>query len=184
MLQGMYSGEALDIAESGKLERYQQARLENEESSLSKPWKNVVARTWNTIMQASTDDEDELCVEIDLLTGQLQDLDAIFQTHFGKHARFFMTSSSSWRSIVPTYVDALTKYADNLAQQPGRGNVVKTIREALPDKMTWVMTDHGALHFAPAMPLMTRSTVAVVCDSLRDIGLAIYEVSHRIVYTI
>ena len=43
--------------------------------------------------------------------------------------------------------------------------------------MEWVNLDHGRLHFAPPFPLMTRSVVTGVADSLRDVNLAIYEVS-------
>ena len=116
-------------------------------------------------------------IEIEMLTGQLQELDDIFVTHFSKGARFFMTLSPSWTSMLLMYVEALGKYADVMAQQPGGLPLLKKIRQGLPEKLEWVMMNHGDLHMAPAFPLMTKSVVTIIADSLRSIGLAVSEVS-------
>jgi hypothetical protein len=184
VLQGIYSEARLDLSEGGQLEKYREDVATLDKGGLEKRWKNSVGRSWNGLMQSGVDrEQEEVDIEIEMLTGQLQDLDDIFLTHFSQSGRYFMTASSSWSSVVPMYVEALGKYADEMAQQPGGPPLLKKIRGGLPDKMTWVMMDHGKLHIAPPFPLMTRSAVAVVADSLRDIGLAIYEVSVRFILT-
>lgn len=178
VLQGIFTENLLDIAEGGKLENYRAEILKGDEGAVEKRFKNEVVRSWNGIIQsAESKDREEIEIEIEMLTGQLQELDDIFVTHFSKGARFFMTSSSSWTSMIPMYVEALSKYADEMAQQPGGPPLLKKIRQGLPEKLAWVMTNHRSLHMAPAFPLMTRSVVAIIADSLRDIGLAISEVS-------
>lgn len=176
VLQGIFGEEGLEISEMKRLEEYREAVEEDVGGTTMKKFKNVVARTWNRILMGEGNGEEKE-VGVDLLTSQLTHLDDIFMTHFGKQARLFMTTSSSWTSIMPTYIEALVKHGDDLAQQPGQGDTLTTICDGLSEKMAWVMMDHGLLHFAPVMPLMTRSTVAMVAESLRDVGLAIYEVS-------
>ena len=184
MLQGIYSENRLDIAEDGNLKKYRQELSKMDDEEVEGPWKNSVIRSWNGIIQSGADqDKEEMDIVVEMLTTELQELEEMFVTHFGKSGRFFMTSSSTWTSLIPMYVKALDKYADEMAQRPGGPPLLQKIRRGLPEKMQWVMMNHGRLHMAPPFPLMTRSTVAAVADSLRDIGLAIYEVScgfHRI----
>ena len=112
-----------------------------------------------------------------MLTTQLQALDDIFVTHFGKLSRYFMTSSRSWTEVMPLYENALNKYSNGMAQQATGPPMLKKIQDCLPEKMKWVMMGHGDLRDVPVFPLMTKSVVAMVTDSLQEIELALYEVS-------
>ena len=75
------------------------------------------------------------------------------------------------------YADALGKYVDDLAQQPGGSPWMKKFRNELPDKVRFTMLDHKSLHIAPPFPLMSVSALGMTVDTLKDISLAIYEVS-------
>jgi hypothetical protein len=183
VLQGIFTENPLDIVEGGNLTNYCAELLKGDDGAAEKQFKNEVVRSWNGIIQsAESKDREEMEMEIQMLTDQLQELDDIFVTHFSKVVRFFMTSSTSWTSMIPMYVEALGKYADEMAQQPGGPPLLKKIRQGLPEKLAWVMTNHRSLHMAPAFPLMTKSVVSIVADSLLDIGLAVYEVSGHPFY--
>jgi hypothetical protein len=178
MLQGIYTDTRLDMAESGQLAKYRADALKLDETEIEERWKNGVIRSWNGIVRSGAEKEqDELDIEIEMLSGQLEKLDEIFMEHFEKVGKFFLTTSTAWTKVMPLYAKSLQAYADDLSQAPGGTPMVKKIREALPDKMRWVMMDHGNLQVAPVMPLMTRSVVALVVDSLRAMALALYEVS-------
>jgi hypothetical protein len=177
VLQGLFSVNPLEITEGGKLDAYQGDLSKLDEGAMDRQWRNHVVRTWNGIQQSMEDDAEETEVGMRLMTEQLSELDAIFVTHFSTSVRFFMTSSSSWTSLMPMYVEALGKYADEIAQQPAGTPWMKKFRQGLPEKIRFVMLNHKRLHFAPPLPLMTRSVVGVIADSLKEISLAIYEVS-------
>jgi hypothetical protein len=178
VLKGLFSSDPLDIHQEGKFDQYVEAQRHGDVKVLEESWKNIVGRTWNTLFSPSSQArEEEQRIETAALTGQLRSLDAIFETHFGKNTRYFMTSATSWTSVLPTYVRALKKFADDLAQQPGRGTAIGKIYEMLPAKIKWVTMDHGRLHVPPPFPLMTQRTVGVIAESLKDIKLALYEVS-------
>jgi hypothetical protein len=178
VLQGIYTDARLDIAESGQLGKYRADLLTESEACIEERWKNPVIRSWNGIVRSGVGKErEELEIEIEMMKGQLDKLDDIFTEHFEKVGKFFMTRSSSWTKVMPLYAKSLQAYADDLSQETGGTPMLKKIREALPDKMGWVMMDHGSLQVAPSMPLMTRSVVDLVANSLRAIGLAVYEVS-------
>jgi hypothetical protein len=181
LIQGLFSVTPLELAEGGHFQTYRTdiGKLDNE--AMERTWKNRVGRSWNTIQQSVLEDAEERQVARTLVTQQLQELDAIFVTHFSKCSRFFMTSSASWTSLMPMYVEALGKYADDMAQQPGGTPWLKKCRTELPDKMRFVMLDHKTLHVAPPLPLMSSSVVGVMVDSLKDVATAIYEVSCNIV---
>ena len=128
VLQGIYNENRLDIAEDSDLKKYHQELLKTDEEEIERPWKNSVIRSWNGIIQSGADkDREEMDIVVEMLTTELQELDEMFVTHFGKSGRFFMTSSSTWTSLIPMYVEALDKYADETAQQPGRPPLLQKI---------------------------------------------------------
>lgn len=92
-----------------------------------------------------------------------------------------MTSLTSWTSVIPMYVEALGKYTDETAQQPGGLPLLKKIHQGHPEKIAWVMMNHHSLHKLAAFLMMTRSIVAIIADTLWDITLAIYEVGEGLV---
>ena len=178
VLQGLYGVNALEIAESRKLDRYREDLATMDDGTMERPWKNEVVRSWNGLLQSGgAEEREEREVEMTVMGEQLGELDQILITHFSKCGQSFMTSSTSWTGMMPIYIEALRKYADQMAQQPGGTRWVKQIRQGLPEKVQFVMMDHRALHMAPPMPLMTRTTIALVADTLKDITLALYEVS-------
>jgi hypothetical protein len=79
----------LDITEGGKLATYRAELLKGDESAVEKRFKNAVVRLWNGILQsAGSKDREEMDIKIKMLTGQLQELDYIFDTHFSKGSQF------------------------------------------------------------------------------------------------
>ena len=149
-----------------------------DEAEIKERWKNNIIRSWNGIVCSGAEKEqEEVEIEIEMLTGQLDKLDEIFREHFEKVGKFFMMRSTSWMKVMPLYVKLLQVYADDLLQATGGTPMLKRIREVLPNKMLWVMMDHRGLQVTPSMPLMTWTIVELVVDSLQAIVLAMYEVS-------
>jgi hypothetical protein len=114
------------------------------------------------------------------IVSQLEEWNNIFNTHFAKSGKYFMTNMSEWQEMWSMYVEAMERHADALAQCPGGDATIMSIVEQLRNKMQFITMDHQDFHIAPPFPIVTRSVVPMLVESLKEISGALHEVRAHI----
>jgi hypothetical protein len=112
-----------------------------------------------------------------MIVSEMEVLDQIFATHFGGITKYFMTSTSEWREGWRMYVEALERHAEGLAQRPEENGMHTRMFEKLSSKVRFCTMDHDGLYLAPPFPLMTKSVIPCITNSLKEISGGLYEVS-------
>jgi hypothetical protein len=143
----------------------------HERSAVDKTWKNIVRRSWNALMKP-----ENATVAKGLMLSEMEALDGIFTTHFKDIGGYFMTRSTEWTSVWPAYVEAITRQADTVAERPDLDTSVKEVRERLPGKVRFALTNHAGLHVAPPLPLITKSVIPAMVQALSEVETALSEV--------
>lgn len=70
----------LNICEGGNLDNYHAKLLRGDEGAIEKQFKNEVIQSWNGIIQCKeSKDPEKMEMEMEMLTGQLQELTPILQ---------------------------------------------------------------------------------------------------------
>jgi hypothetical protein len=179
-LKGLYSDTICGLADDEAMRKYDSDRKDKDkkEDDISRVWKNTVKRSWNGILQLK-----DTSMATELLFSQMDVLDGIFKTHFETIGSKFMTGTDGWKEQWSDYIDAVLRYADNVAQQPEADATVLKIREQLAGKMRFVLTDHGSLYAVPVFPLVTRSVVPLMVKTIDEIENALLEVSYMCAYS-
>jgi hypothetical protein len=175
VVKGLYREMRWEMAEQGQQERYLSDRAKDNNAGEMTSWKNIVRRSWNTLLDVGGTSIGEEVREF--VVAELDELDKIFQTHFGKESKAFMTSTPEWKDIWGMYVKAVERYAEELAQRSGGNASTMRLREQMESKVKFVLTDNGELHLAPPFPLITRSVVPMLRQALKEVSGALYEVS-------
>jgi hypothetical protein len=138
-------------------------------------WKNTVIKSWNVVMEPKPD-----AYAKGLLMKQMDEYDEMFRMHFSQNDPLFMTGAASWQKELTVYITALRRHADVVAQQPETNKSVTHVREALPGRLRFTTTDHTDIRIGPIFPILTKSVIPVMVDSLNSIEKALQEVSVNI----
>jgi hypothetical protein len=133
-------------------------------------------RSWNGLYEASKMDMDEETRRFVVI--ELDKLDADFTTHFGEKCHF-MTRAESWETSWSYYIEAIQRHATSVAKRMDLPDKIGHIVDDLGAKMKFVMMAAGQNTLLPPMPLMTKTVASQMVNALREIPLALLEVSTR-----
>jgi hypothetical protein len=164
----------IEMAKKKQMIEYEEDTAKGEDLEL---WDNRLIRSWNVVNEGSNTPMDEDTRRF--VVSELDKLDGTFTSTFGVQSHF-MTTSASWVTAWPLYVEGLKGHAKLAAQRTDVPKQMLNIVEDLAGKMLFVTMETNKNTLFPRMPLMTKTVATRMVDALKEIPWAIEEVSTPI----
>lgn len=112
--------------------------------------------------------------------GLLKSLNDVFEDQLAKEADYFMlTKHATWEELLAEYLKEVQTVFDKYIEEGSWDDPVQqSVRDQLDRKLQWLFLSHS-LHYAPVLPIMTKSTIVALRNMLKRSESAIREVSFH-----
>lgn len=110
-----------------------------------------------------------------------QSIDDLAKPLFADTTLFGITGDTDWNSLLNNYTTAVkSTLITNIGKADREGEDVTNVKQALPQKLEWILFNHQSLHYAPVLPLVTPKVIQYMAAIFDSFPHALLEVSSDI----